>query len=60
MTTSNTKTANFVLFDPALLKPAISQSFVKLTPNIQWRNPVMSDFCVCQWSICAKAILFGA
>ena len=41
MTTSNTKTANFVLFDPALLKQAIGQSFVKLSPNIQWRNPVM-------------------
>ena len=35
-----TKT-NFVLFDPALLKPAIGQSFVKLSPHIQWRNPVM-------------------
>ena len=41
MTTSNTKTANFVLFDRALLKQAIGQSFVKLSPNIQWRNPVM-------------------
>ena len=29
------------LFDPALLKPAIGQSFVKLSPHIQWRNPVM-------------------
>ena len=32
---------NFVLFDPALLKPAIGQSFAKLSPHIQWRNPVM-------------------
>ncbi len=29
------------LFDPSLLKPAIAQSFVKLSPHIQWRNPVM-------------------
>ena len=29
------------LFDPALIKPAIGQSFVKLSPHIQWRNPVM-------------------
>ena len=29
------------LLDPALLKPAIAQSFVKLSPHIQWRNPVM-------------------
>ena len=29
------------LFEPALLKPAIGQSFVKLSPHIQWRNPVM-------------------
>ena len=39
-TISSTKTT-FVLFDPALLKPAIAQSFVKLSPHIQWRNPVM-------------------
>ena len=38
MTTIKT---NSVLFDPALLKPAIGQSFVKLSPHIQWRNPVM-------------------
>ncbi len=42
-TTSTTSTPNnhSVLFDPALLKPAIGQSFAKLSPNIQWRNPVM-------------------
>ena len=39
-TISSTKTI-FVLFDPALLKPAIAQSFAKLSPHIQWRNPVM-------------------
>ena len=44
MTTTTTHTAiktNSVLFDPALIKPAIGQSFVKLSPHIQWRNPVM-------------------
>jgi K+-transporting ATPase ATPase B chain len=31
----------FSLFDPALLKPAIADSFRKLDPRVQWRNPVM-------------------
>ena len=31
----------FVLLDPALLKPAIVASFAKLSPRVQWRNPVM-------------------
>jgi len=31
----------FTLFDPELVKPAIVESFKKLAPNIQWRNPVM-------------------
>ncbi|HRF13625.1 MAG TPA: potassium-transporting ATPase subunit B, partial [Candidatus Accumulibacter phosphatis] len=31
----------FSLFDPALLKPAIADSFRKLNPRVQWRNPVM-------------------
>jgi potassium-transporting ATPase ATP-binding subunit len=31
----------FTLFDPALLKPAIVDSFRKLDPRVQWRNPVM-------------------
>jgi len=31
----------FSLFDPALLRPAIRQSFAKLSPAVQWRNPVM-------------------
>ncbi|MES2051254.1 MAG: potassium-transporting ATPase subunit KdpB [Pseudomonadota bacterium] len=31
----------FVLLDPALLKPAIAASFTKLSPRVQWRNPVM-------------------
>jgi K+-transporting ATPase ATPase B chain len=29
------------LFDPPLVKAAISESFIKLAPWIQWRNPVM-------------------
>jgi K+-transporting ATPase ATPase B chain len=32
------------MFDPALLRPAIVDSFKKLTPRTQFRNPVM--FCV--------------
>ncbi|MEO7108754.1 MAG: potassium-transporting ATPase subunit KdpB, partial [Rhodoferax sp.] len=29
------------LFDPVLIKPAITASFAKLDPRVQWRNPVM-------------------
>ena len=29
------------LLDPALLKPAIIAAFTKLSPAVQWRNPVM-------------------
>ncbi len=29
------------LFDPALAKPAIAEAFKKLSPRVQWRNPVM-------------------
>jgi len=35
-----TKTS-LTLFDPVLLKPDIKASFVKLSPRVQWRNPVM-------------------
>jgi K+-transporting ATPase ATPase B chain len=31
----------FTLFDPTLVKPAIADSFRKLDPRVQWRNPVM-------------------
>ncbi len=31
----------FVLLDPVLLKPAVIASFAKLSPRVQWRNPVM-------------------
>ena len=29
------------LLDPTLVKPAIVDSFKKLDPRLQWRNPVM-------------------
>ena len=29
------------LLDPVLLKPALLSSFAKLSPRVQWRNPVM-------------------
>ncbi|HEY5581204.1 MAG TPA: potassium-transporting ATPase subunit KdpB [Rhodoferax sp.] len=32
---------SLTLFDPVLLKPAIKASFTKLSPRVQWRNPVM-------------------
>ncbi len=31
----------FTLFDPELALPAIGEAFKKLSPTIQWRNPVM-------------------
>jgi K+-transporting ATPase ATPase B chain len=37
---ASTRTA-FSLFDPALVRPAIADAFVKLDPRVQWRNPVM-------------------
>jgi potassium-transporting ATPase ATP-binding subunit len=35
-----TKTS-LTLFDPVLLKPASKAAFAKLSPRVQWRNPVM-------------------
>lgn len=32
---------SFSLFDAALVQPAIVESFRKLSPRVQWRNPVM-------------------
>src|SRR5579864_8125300 len=29
------------IFDPSLIRPAIWDSFKKLDPRVQWRNPVM-------------------
>jgi len=40
MTNMNTQTA-FSLFDPKLVGPALRESFIKLDPRLQWRNPVM-------------------
>lgn len=38
---STTTQSSFSLLDPKLLKPALVQSFAKLNPRDQWRNPVM-------------------
>ncbi len=35
------KTRTLPLFDPVLIKPALIDAFKKLTPQAQWRNPVM-------------------
>ncbi|WP_367848038.1 potassium-transporting ATPase subunit KdpB [Rhodoferax sp. WC2427] len=32
---------SLVLLDPALLKPALAAAFTKLSPRVQWHNPVM-------------------
>ena len=34
-------TRSFSLLDPALVTPAIASAFKKLSPSVQWRNPVM-------------------
>src|SRR3954463_3906675 len=41
--------AHSSFLDPALLRPAIADSFRKLDPRVQWRNPVM--FCVLVGSV---------
>src|SRR5215471_12736304 len=48
----------FGLFDAALLKPAIADSFKKLSPAVQWRNPVM--FVVYVGSIIATVLWLQA
>jgi len=40
MTTPKTS-LSLSLFDASLVKPALWQSFAKLDPRVQWRNPVM-------------------
>ena len=35
------KTRPLPLFDPVLIKPAFVNALKKLTPQAQWRNPVM-------------------
>jgi len=51
----------FTLFDKALVKPAIVDAFRKLSPRVQWRNPVM--FVVWVGSVLTTALwlqaLFG-
>ncbi len=46
------------MFDPALVKPAITDSFKKLAPQTQWRNPVM--FVVYLGSILTTLLLVQA
>ncbi|ACT48360.1 potassium-transporting ATPase subunit KdpB [Methylotenera mobilis] len=41
MSSSASSSAMKSMFDPKLVKPAIAESFKKLAPQIQWRNPVM-------------------
>lgn len=41
MSSSASSSAMKSMFDPKLVKPAIADSFKKLAPQIQWRNPVM-------------------
>ena len=36
-----TTATSLSLFDAALLKPALCGAFAKLSPRVQWRNPVM-------------------
>ncbi|MEO7547948.1 MAG: potassium-transporting ATPase subunit KdpB [Ramlibacter sp.] len=37
----NNATTSLTLLDPALVKPALVQALAKLSPRVQWRNPVM-------------------
>src|SRR6516164_4340311 len=55
---SHTRTAARSMFDPAIVKPAIVDSFRKLTPRTQLRNPVM--FCVYVGSILTTILWFAA
>ena len=48
----------FTLFDPTLVKPAVVDSFKKLDPRVQWRNPVM--FVVYVGSIITTALFAQA
>ncbi|MDR5854167.1 potassium-transporting ATPase subunit KdpB [Caballeronia sp. LZ062] len=52
------RTAARSMFDPALLKPAIADSFAKLAPRTQLRNPVM--FCVYVGSILTTVLWIAA
>src|ERR1700744_1404246 len=46
------------MFDPAIVVPAIADSFRKLAPRTQLRNPVM--FCVYVGSILTTILWFAA
>jgi K+-transporting ATPase ATPase B chain len=48
----------FTLFAPELVKPAVVDSFKKLSPRVQWRNPVM--FVVYVGSILTTALWIQA
>ncbi|HTR10175.1 MAG TPA: potassium-transporting ATPase subunit KdpB [Paraburkholderia sp.] len=52
------RTAARSMFDPVLVKPAIVESFRKLKPRTQLRNPVM--FCVYVGSILTTILWFAA
>ncbi|EEA03336.1 K+-transporting ATPase, B subunit [Burkholderia sp. H160] len=52
------RTAARSMFDPTLVKPAIVDSFKKLTPRTQLRNPVM--FCVYVGSILTTILWIAA
>ncbi len=41
MTSMTSMTKSLSLLDPALLWPALAGAFAKLSPRVQWRNPVM-------------------
>ncbi len=53
-----TKTPILPMFDPVLVKPAIRDAVKKLTPQKQWRNPVM--FVVYIGSILTTVLFFQA
>lgn len=54
----NQHSATRSMFDPALVHPAIVESFKKLTPRTQFRNPVM--FCVYVGSVLTTILWIAA
>ncbi|MBI0327753.1 potassium-transporting ATPase subunit KdpB [Burkholderia plantarii] len=54
----NQHSATRSMFDPALVRPAIVESFKKLTPRTQFRNPVM--FCVYVGSVLTTILWIAA
>lgn len=52
------RTAVRSMFDPSLVKPAVIDSFRKLAPRTQLRNPVM--FCVYVGSILTTVLWIAA